>query len=69
VEQEFDDTYLFAAQVLAGVSYELSSSWSIYAETRYNYAGSIQLEPTAGGASVEADYNGFSFLAGLRYQF
>jgi len=69
VEQEFDDNYLFAAQVLAGVSYELSSSWSIYAETRYNYAGSIQLEPTAGGAPVEADYNGFSFLAGLRYQF
>jgi opacity protein-like surface antigen len=69
LEREFDDNYLFAAQTLAGVSYEIGSSWSIYGEARYHFAGEIELDPSAGGGALKADYNGLSCLIGLRYKF
>jgi opacity protein-like surface antigen len=69
VEREFDDNFLFAAQVLAGVSYEITPSWSIYGEARYHFAGEIELDPGAGGGVLKADYNGLSCLIGLRYKF
>lgn len=68
-EQEFDDNYIFATQIFAGISYELHSSWSVFAETRYHYAGSIDLDSSTGTSSLQADYDGVSFLAGLRYNF
>lgn len=69
VEREFDDNFLFAAQVLTGVSYEITPSWSIYGEARYHFAGEIELDSSAGGGSLKADYNGLSCLFGLRYKF
>lgn len=69
VEQEFDDHYLFATQVFTGITYELTSSWSIYAETRYNMAGKIDLHSSGSKSTVEADYDGISCIAGLRYNF
>ncbi len=69
VEREFDDNYIFAAQVMAGVTYEITPSWSIYGEARYHFAGEIELDPSAGGTSLKADYNALSCLIGLRYKF
>jgi opacity protein-like surface antigen len=69
VEREFDENFLFAAQVLAGVSYEITPSWSLYGEARYHFAGEIEMVPSAGGDALKADYNGLSCLLGLRYKF
>jgi opacity protein-like surface antigen len=69
VEQEYDDTWIFAAQVFAGVSYAVGERWAVYLETRYHYAGELELESSAGNLPVKADYDGLSGLVGVRYHF
>lgn len=69
VEQEYDDNWIFAAQVFAGVNYGVNATWSVFLETRYHHAGEVELKSSAGGAPVKADYNGLSGLAGVRYTF
>jgi hypothetical protein len=69
VEQEHSDNWVPAAQLIAGALYPISDSFSGFLELRYHYAGSPEMDATSGGAPVEADYNGFSTLLGLRYAF
>ena len=69
VEQEYDSNWMFAAQIMAGISYEVSENWSLFAEARYHFAGSLDLESSGANPDVEADYDGFSALIGVRYAF
>ncbi len=69
VSQEYDDSWIFAAQVFAGVSYAINERWSVYLETRYHYAGEIELKSSSGNNTLKADYNGYSGLVGVRYNF
>jgi len=69
VDQDYGDTWVFAAQAFAGVSYAVSEHWSVYVETRYHYAGEVELTSSAGNPPVKADYNGLSGFVGVRYNF
>lgn len=68
-EQQYQDSWVPAAQLLVGVSKALSSRWSVFIEARYHYAGEIDLDSTEGNPRVEVDYNGVSGLVGLRRSF
>lgn len=69
LEREYDDNWIFAAQVFAGVTYEVNATWSVFWETRYHHAGEIELKSSGAVAPVKADYNGLSGLVGVRYTF
>jgi hypothetical protein len=47
----------------------VNATWSVFVETRYHYAGEIELESSTGAPPVKADYNGLSGLVGVRYTF
>jgi hypothetical protein len=69
-EQEHSDNWVPAAQFIAGLHYPISEKFSAFAELRYHYSGSSTLEAQTGPAGeIDADYNGYSALLGLRYSF
>ncbi len=69
VEREHSANWEPAAQLFAGILYPINDTFSGFFEFRYHYAGNPEMEATSGGAPIEADYNGFSGLLGLRYAF
>ena len=69
VEREHSTNWEPAAQLFAGILYPINDTFSGFFEFRYHYAGNPEMEATSGGAPIEADYNGFSGLLGLRYAF
>jgi opacity protein-like surface antigen len=69
VEQEFSDNWVPSAQIIVGVMYPINECFSTFAELRYHYSGSPTLDAENGGGRVDADYDGYSALFGLRYSF
>jgi hypothetical protein len=68
-EQEYSDNWVPSAQIIAGAAYPISGGFSAFAELRYHFSGSPALDAESGGARVDADYNGYSVLIGLRRTF
>ncbi len=68
-----DSDTTFAAQVIAGVAYEIDSNTSLTLDTRYSRAfdvSSRRLAPNgASTGAVEDDIDSFSINVGLRYGF
>jgi opacity protein-like surface antigen len=68
-----DSDTTFAAQVIAGVAYELNTTTALTLDTRYSRAFDVSSERLApNGAStgtVEDDIDAFSVNVGLRYSF
>lgn len=69
VEQEFSDNWIPSSQIMVGAIYPINESFSAFAELRYHYSGSPTLDAENGGGRVDADYDGYSALFGLRYSF
>lgn len=69
VTRQYSGNWMPAAQALLGVRYALNQRWSLFLETRYHFAGEIELKSGAGDPSIKADYNGLSGVAGLRLTF
>jgi opacity protein-like surface antigen len=68
--EDISANWEFGFQALAGIRWEISEHWSLFAEARYIYGGDPELRAeTGGGQTVRADYNGWSALAGLRWTF
>lgn len=64
---EYEDSGVFAAQVMVGADYALSDSVGLYGELRYFTAGSQTLE--AAGDTIEADYDSIDATIGLSIWF
>lgn len=69
VEQEFSDHWVPSSQIILGATYPINACFSAFAELRYHYSGSPTLDAENGGGRVDADYDGYSALFGLRYSF
>jgi opacity protein-like surface antigen len=69
VTRQYSDTWIPAAQLLAGVSYKVNATWSVFAETRYHHAGEVKLKFSKDSTVLKANYNGFSGIVGVRYSF
>lgn len=69
VGQEFSDHWVPSAQIIVGAIYPVGAGFSAFAELRYHYSGSPTLDAENGGGKVDADYDGFSAILGLRYSF
>jgi OmpA-OmpF porin, OOP family len=67
-----DDTWTFAYQGIAGVSYRIADNFSVFAN--YQYLGTPKFDMDtvgtgAGTGSVETEYNTNNFLLGISYLF
>ena len=69
IEQEFSDHWVPSSQIILGAIYPINACFSAFAELRYHYSGSPTLDAENGGGRVDADYDGYSALFGLRYSF
>lgn len=69
VEQEYSDNWVPSAQIIVGAIYPINERFSAFGELRYHFSGSSTLEAETGGLEVDADYNGYSALFGIRYSF
>ncbi len=69
VERQYSDTWIPAVQLLAGVTYEVNATWSVFVETRYHYAGELELKSSKDNTVLKANYDGFSGIVGVRYSF
>ena len=69
IEQEFSDHWVPSSQIILGAIYPINTCFSAFAELRYHYSGSPTLDAENGGERVDADYDGYSALFGLRYSF
>jgi hypothetical protein len=69
VEQEYSDKWVPSAQIMLGAIYPINERFSAFGELRYHFSGSSTLEAEIGGLEVDADYNGYSALFGIRYSF
>ena len=69
VERQYSDTWLPSMQLLAGVTYEVNATWSVFVETRYHYAGELELKSSKDDTVLKANYDGFSGIVGVRYSF
>ena len=69
IEQEFSDHWVPSSQIIVGAIYPINACFSAFAELRYHYSGSPTLDAENGGGRVDADYDGYSALFGLRYSF
>ncbi|MGR8920279.1 MAG: outer membrane protein [Gammaproteobacteria bacterium] len=69
VESSFSDSAV-AGQLIAGARYALWERWELYAEYRFLYAGSLDLDGEGGAAGqVESDYAHHGVAAGIGYRF
>jgi hypothetical protein len=68
-ERQYSDTWIPSVQFLTGVTYEVNESWSVFAETRYHYAGEVELKSSKDNTVLKANYDGFSGIVGVRYSF
>ncbi|MEM7630438.1 MAG: outer membrane beta-barrel protein [Pseudomonadota bacterium] len=64
---EYEDSGVFAAQVIVGAAYPVSDRVDLYGELRYFTAGSQTLDGAAG--AIEADYDSFDAIIGLTITF
>lgn len=64
---EYEDSGVFAAQVMVGADYALSDSVGLFGELRYFTAGSQTLEGASG--TIEADYDSIDAVIGLSIRF
>ncbi|MEL6565462.1 MAG: hypothetical protein AAFQ59_13555 [Pseudomonadota bacterium] len=64
---EYEDSGVFAAQVMVGAAYSVSDRVDLYGELRYFMAGSQILDGTAG--AIEADYDSCDAIIGLTITF
>jgi opacity protein-like surface antigen len=69
VDQEYSDNWVPSAQIIVGATYPINESFSAFGELRYHFSGSSTLEAETGGLEVDAAYNGYSALFGIRYSF
>jgi hypothetical protein len=69
VEREFSDNWIPSAQIILGAVYPINGRFSAFAELRYHHSGSPTLDAGNGGGKVDADYNGYSALFGVRCSF
>ncbi len=69
VTRQYSGNWMPAAQAFLGVRYALNQHWSLFLETRYHFAGEIELKSSSGDSAIKADYNGLSGIAGLRFTF
>lgn len=69
VTRQYSGNWMPAAQAFLGVRYALNQRWSLFLETRYHFAGEIELKSSSGDPAIKADYNGLSGIAGLRFTF
>ncbi|MEX0311371.1 MAG: outer membrane protein [Tateyamaria sp.] len=65
---EYNDSGVFAAQVMVGAEFAVSDRTALFAELRYFTAGSQTLDGP-GGATIEADYDTVDALIGLSIRF
>lgn len=65
---EYNDTGVFAAQIMVGANYAVSDRVTLSGELRYFTAGSQSLQGP-GGAVIEADYDSIDALLGLSIRF
>ena len=65
---EYNDTWIFAFQGIAGLSYDITETWRLNGEVRYFDAGTPTLSGPD-GARLEARYNTFDALVGVTYRF
>ncbi len=63
-----DSDYGFAAQALAGLSFQLSDQMDLVAQYSYIYVPDLEFSVAAGG-DAEADYAAQTVSLGLRYRF
>ncbi|MEL7261098.1 MAG: hypothetical protein AAGK69_06955 [Pseudomonadota bacterium] len=64
---EYEDSGVFAAQVMVGAAYPVSDRVDLYGELRYFTAGSQTLDGAAG--AIEADYDSFDANISLTITF
>ncbi len=64
---EYEDSGVFAAQIMVGAEYPVSDRVGLYGELRYFAAGSQTLDGTAG--TIDADYDSIEALVGLSIRF
>ena len=68
--EDVSDTWVPAIQGIIGLEKELGRRWSFYGEARYLYAGDTDLRAESGARrNVTVDYQGWSALLGLRFNF
>ncbi|WP_415404712.1 outer membrane protein [Tateyamaria sp. SN3-11] len=65
---EYNDTGVFAAQLMVGADYAVSERVGLFGELRYFTAGAQTLE-APGGAVLDADYDSIDALVGLSIRF
>ncbi|MEL6619322.1 MAG: outer membrane beta-barrel protein [Pseudomonadota bacterium] len=64
---EYEDSGVFAAQVMVGAEYAVSDRVGLYGELRYFTAGSQTM--TGGSGTIEADYDSLDAIVGLSIRF
>jgi hypothetical protein len=68
--EDVSDTWVPAVQGIVGLEKELGRRWSFFGEARYLYAGDTDLSAESGARqNVTVDYQGWSALVGLRFNF
>jgi hypothetical protein len=68
--EDYSDEWVPAGQVTVGLMRELSPHWAVFAEGRYLYAGEVDLSAESGGGrDVSLNYETWSALVGLRFNF
>jgi len=63
-DSDSSSEFLLGAYVALGVSFDLTESWSLALECRYDYVNG-----DAGTDQAEIDLSGYGAIVSLRYQF
>lgn len=64
-----DHDWNFAMQGIAGVSYDLTNNWGVFADYRYLHAFNTKYDGPNAIGDVKSDYHNNSVVGGLRYTF